>query len=332
MNLATEYLGFALPHPFMVGASPMVDDLSMVRRLEDAGAAAIVMRSLYEEQLTGEQMATMHFLESPANSFAEAATYLPQPRDFALGPDEYLNQLRKVREAVSIPVIGSLNGVTPGGWLSCARLIEEAGAHAVELNLYGLPTDPAEDAWTIERQGVELVREVVEKVRIPVAVKLSPFYSAFANFARQLDAAGARGLVLFNRFFQADIDPENLDVQHQLHLSESSELTLRLRWLAIVSGRVRASLAVTGGVHDSLDAVKAVMAGAHAVQMVSALLRHGPERLRAVREGFARWLEEHEYESVAQMRGNMSLLRCPDPRTFERLHYIQTLQSWQDFL
>jgi dihydroorotate dehydrogenase (fumarate) len=332
MNLSTEYLGFALPHPFMAGASPLVDDLGLVRRLEDAGAAAIVMRSLYEEQLTGEQMATLHYLEHPALSFAEAASYLPRPAAFSLGPDEYLEQLRKVRQAVAIPVIGSLNGVTPGGWVSCARLIEQAGASAIELNLYGLPTDPANDAWTVERQAVDLVREVVEQVKIPVAVKLSPFYSALANFARQLDATGARGLVLFNRFFQADIDPEALEVRHQLRLSDSSGLTLRLRWLAIISGRVKASLAVTGGVHEPTDAIKAVMAGAHAVQMVSALLRHGPERLKAVREGVARWLEEHEYESLSQMRGSMSLLRCPDPRTFERLHYIQTLQSWQDFI
>jgi dihydroorotate dehydrogenase (fumarate) len=315
----------------MAGASPLVDDLDMVRRLEDAGSAAIVMHSLYEEQLTGEQLATSHHMEKGEESFVEAQTFLPRPPRFALGPDEYLEQIRKIKAMVGVPVIGSLNGVTMGGLLQYGRLIEEAGADALELNLYYLPTDEAEDGASIERRTVEIVRRVVASIRIPLAVKLSPFYSSLPNLARELDGAGARGLVIFNRFYQPDIDPEQLETVPALHLSDSSELLLRIRWLAILYGRVRASLAVTGGVHDTIDAVKAVMAGASAVQLVSALLRHGPERLKVVREGFGRWLADHEYESVEQMRGSMSLLRCPDPAAYERTGYMTVLQSWRGF-
>jgi dihydroorotate dehydrogenase (fumarate) len=331
MLLETTYLGFRLPHPFMVGASPLVDDLGMVRRLEDAGTAAIVMHSLYEEQLTAEQLATSHHMEAAEESFVEAQSFLPRPPRFALGPDEYLEQILRIKAMVAVPVIGSLNGVTMEGLLQYGRLIEEAGADGLELNLYYLPTDEAQDGASLERRTVEIVRHLVGSIQIPVAVKLSPFYSSLPNLARQLEAAGARGLVLFNRFYQPDIDPERLETVPALRLSDSSELLLRIRWLAILYGRVRASLAVTGGVHTAIDAVKAVMAGASAVQMVSALLRAGPERLRVVRDEFAHWLEEHEYESVDQMRGSMSLLRCPDPAAFERTGYMTVLQSWQGF-
>jgi dihydroorotate dehydrogenase (fumarate) len=331
VNLAIRYLGFELPHPFMAGASPMVDDLDLVRRLEDAGSAAIVMHSLYEEQLTQEELATHRAMEEPAEGFAEAASYMPSPAAFALGPDEYLEQLRRIKAAVDVPVIASLNGSTGGGWLRYASLIEGAGADALELNIYAIPTDLTEPGAMVERRGIEIVKAVVDEVRIPVAVKLSPWYSAFGHFARQVDAAGARGIVLFNRFYQADIDPEALEVRSRLELSDSDELSLRLTWLAILSGRLQGSLAVTGGVHTVHDAIKAVMAGADAVQLVSALLRHGPEWLSLIREGFRQWLVEHEYAGIDQLRGSMDLGRCPDPAGFERAQYLKVLQSWQSY-
>lgn len=326
--LTTSYLGLHLAHPFMAGASPLVDDLGMVRRLEDAGSAAIVMHSLYEEQITGEALAVRRFLEESAEASPEARSYFPALPPFALGPDEYLEQLWRIRQAVRVPVIGSLNGMTPGGWLSWARLMQDAGADALEINLYGLSTDAAESAAVIEDRAVEVVRTVARAVTVPLAVKLSPFYSALPHLARRLGEAGARGLVLFNRFYQADIDPEELEVRSVLHLSRSEDLLLRLRWLAILSATSEGDLAVSGGVHTALDAVKAVMAGAQVVQVVSALLRHGPEHLAGLREEFERWVHAHEYESLDQMRGSMNLRHCPDPRAFERMSYLRVLQSW----
>jgi dihydroorotate dehydrogenase (fumarate) len=332
MELATRYLGFDLPHPFISGASPLVDDLDLVRRLEDAGAAAITMHSLFQEQLEGEQLATHHYLEGPAHSFAEALTYLPNPDDFTLGPQEYLDQVRRVKAAVAVPVIASLNGTTPGGWLRYARLIQDAGADALELNVFQLATDPDETAGGLEERTLEMVQSVTAQLTIPVAIKLSPAYTALPNFARRLDEAGVRGLVLFNRFYQPDFDVEELEIVPALRLSESSELLLRLRWIAILSGHVKASLAATGGVHTVLDAVKSVMAGAHAIQLVSALLRQGPERLATLRAELVSWMEEHEYESLAQMQGSMNLLRCPDPKALSRANYVKILQSWKGFV
>ena len=324
MDLSTTYLGLRLPHPFVPGASPLVDDLDTVRRLEDAGAAAIVMHSLFEEQIAREQMATARHLDAAVES-AEALTYLPDTDAFALGPEEYLEHIHKLKAVVSIPVIASLNGATEGGWLGYARLIENAGADALELNVYALAADPWEGSREIESRTLAMVRALREAAGVPVTVKLSPFYTAFAQFARQLDQAGADGLILFNRFYQPDLDVEELDVRRTLHLSDPAELPLRLRWLAILSGHVEASLVATGGVHSSLDVVKAVMAGAHAVQMVSALLRHGPEHLRAVLAGLELWMSEHGYESVEAMCGVLSLARCPDPAAYERANYLQIL-------
>jgi dihydroorotate dehydrogenase (fumarate) len=332
MNLTTTYLGFELPHPLIPGASPLVDDLDTVRLLEDAGAPMIVMHSLFEEQIVREELAVTRSIVTPQESYAEALTYFPEPKDFTLGPEDYLEHLRRVKAVVSVPVLGSLNGTTEGGWLEYARLIQQAGADGLELNLYELGADPAEPGEKVELRGLQVVRSVRESLTIPVAVKLSPFYSSPAHFARQLDGLGVDALVLFNRFYQPDIDVENLDVLRTVGLSHPGELLLRLRWLALLSGKVRAALAVTGGVHDALGAVKAVMCGAHAVQMVSALLRHGPPHLRRVRDDLARWLEEHEYESLAQMRGSLSLERCPDPRAYERANYMKILQSWAPHL
>lgn len=331
MDLATRYLGLTLAHPFMPGASPLVDDMDTVRRLEDAGAAAIVMHSLFEEQIVGEQRATAHYMEAPAESFAEALSFFPTPDEFALGPEEYLQQLRRIKDAVSCPVIASLNGTTAGGWLEYATLIAEAGADALELNMYQLATDPTATADTIEKTALEVAGSVVAAVPIPVAVKLSPFYTSLSHFAHKLDGVGVKGLVLFNRFYQADIDVEELEAVPALHLSDSSELLLRLRWLAILSPQVKADLAVTGGVHTVVDAVKAVMAGAHAVQVVSALLRGGPDVLTKLTRQLIEWLEVHEYESLAQMRGSMNLAHSPDPGAFERTNYLKVLQSWKGF-
>ena len=328
MDLSTTYLGLELPHPLMPGASPLVDDLDMVRRLEDSGAAAIVMHSLFEEQIISEQREALLF-ESHAGPQAEAATYLPDPRVFALGPDEYLEQIQRIRQAVAVPVIASLNGVTPTSWIEYARLIEQAEATALELNVYYLATDPLEDAEDVEKRTLETVEAVKAAVSIPVAVKLSPFFSSFANFARRLDDKNVDGLVIFNRFYQPDIDLEALDVVPTVRLSDSGELLLRLRWLAILSGRLRASLAVTGGVHTCHDAIKAVMTGAHAVQMVSALLKRGPEHLRSVLKDMEHWMEEHGYDSLRQMQGSMSLVRSGNSAALERSNYMRVLQSWR---
>ena len=329
MNLSTTYLGLKLAHPLMAGASPMVDDMGMVKRLEDAGAAAIVMHSLFEEQITREEQGTIMDLQLSSNSSAEALSYFPAPDDFRLGPEKYLEQLRRIKEAVAVPVIASLNGTTPAGWLHYGQLMEEAGADALELNVYYIPTDAKETAGEVEKRTLDIVRAVKAEVKIPVAVKLSPYFSALAHFAVELEAAGADGIVLFNRFFQPDINVEELLAEPSLQLSGPGDLLLRLRWLAVLHGHVKGSLAVTGGVHDAIGALKAVMAGADAVQMVSALLIHGPERLGQARADLAEWLEEHEYESLGQARGSMSLLKSPNPQAFTRANYMRILNGWK---
>ena len=329
MDLSTTYLGFRLPHPLVAGASPLSGDFDTVRRLEDAGAAAVILPSLFEEQITAEAEGVVHHMRVHEESHAEALSYFPLADEYAMGPDRYLEHVRRVSAAVEVPVIGSLNGTSPEGWLDYARLIQEAGADAIELNFYHVATDPAETGAALEHRLLDVVRTVKAHVSIPVAVKLSPFFSSLAHLAQQLDGVGADGLVLFNRFYQPDIDPEALEAVPRLHLSDSHELLLRLRWLAILSGRVRASLAATGGAHTAIDAVKAVMSGAHAVQTVAALLVHGPEHLTRVRDDLARWLEEHEYVSLEQAQGSMSLRRCPDPEAFERGNYMRVLQTWK---
>jgi dihydroorotate dehydrogenase (fumarate) len=329
MDLSTTYLGFRLPHPLMPGASPLGSDFDMVRRLEDAGAAAIVLPSLFEEQITAEADGTVHHMLAHEESHAEAMSYFPLAAEYSMGPHRYLEHVRRVADAVHVPVIGSLNGTSPEGWLDYARLIQDAGADALELNFYHVATDPAESGASLELRLLDVVRAVEDQLRIPVAVKLSPFFSSFAHLARQLDEVGADGLVLFNRFYQPDIDPDALDAVPRLHLSDSSELLLRLRWLAILSGRINASLGATGGVHSAIDAIKAVMSGAHAVQVVAALLTHGPAHLARLQREMSHWLEEREYESLEQAQGSMSLLRCPDPEAFERGNYMKILQTWK---
>jgi dihydroorotate dehydrogenase (fumarate) len=329
MDLSTNYLGFKLANPFVSSAGPLVDDLDMVRRLEDAGISAIVMHSLFEEQIEREAFRTVGDFESHANSYAEATSFFPQPHEFVLGPDHYLEQIRRIKKAVRVPVIASLNGTTPAGWLKYSKLMQEAGADALELNIYYMPTDSNESSVSVENRVIESVKLVKQTVKIPIAVKLSPFYSSLLNLAKQLDEVGADGLVLFNRVYQPEIDAELLNVVAKLQLSTPAELPLRLRWLGIMSRRVRASLAVTGGVHTALDAVKSIMAGAHAVQMLSVLLLHGPNYVRLIRDNTIQWMQEHHYNTVEELRGCLSLERCPDPAGYERANYARALQSWR---
>jgi dihydroorotate dehydrogenase (fumarate) len=329
MNLKTTYLGLHLEHPLMVGACPLANDMDMVRRLEDAGSAAITMPSLFEEQITREQFGTIYDLEAGSESFAEATSYFANASELRLGPDHYLDQIRKVKAAVKVPVIASLNGVTSSGWLDFAKQIQQAGADALELNLYYLATNPLETADTVERRMLDIVRTVKTSVQLPVAVKLSPFFTSLAHFAKVLEGAGADAVVLFNRFYQPDLDIEALDVEPSLNLSNPATLRLRLRWLALLHGMLQVPMAVSGGVHDAEGALKATMAGATGIQMVSALLMHGPEQLRTVRLDMVKWMEEHEYESLDQMRGSLSLLKCPNPQAFERSNYMRVLAGWK---
>ena len=325
MDLSTTYLGMRLPDPLVVGAGPLGDELDRVRILEDAGASMIVLRSLYEEEITGEQMEEFFSYESYSESFAEAASFAPEPT-LALGPDEYLEHLRKVKSAVRIPVLASLNGSTPGGWLSIARLIEEAGADGLELHIFHAVSDMSTSAAEVERRFVEIVAEVKRTVKIPVAVKLAPLFTAFAQFAKQLDTAGADGIVVFTRFSRADIDVKELEIVRSLPLSDSGDLLMRLRGAAVLADRIKASIGITGGVHSGLDVIEATMAGAHATQMVSALLRHGPNHLRRVRDEITHWMEENEWPSLNEMRGNMSLGRIPDPAAYERNNFRMALR------
>lgn len=328
MDLSTNYLGLTLPHPLMPGASPLAYDMGSVKRLEDAGAAAIVMPSLFEEQVLREQIAAHDSLVTHTEAFAEALDYLPSHEDYKLGPHEYLEKITAIKDFTNLPVIASLNGIHGGRWLDYAKLIEQAGADALELNVYYVAMDPAETGPVLEDRAVEMVRCIKQTTRLPVAVKLSPFYTSLVEFTGRLVKAGADALVIFNRFYQPDIDVEELEV-NRVNLSSPDELLLRIRWLAILSCRVDASLAVTGGVHSEIDVVKSIMAGAHAVQMVSALLEHGPEHLLTIHEDLERWLIDHEYDSLQQLQGSMNLENCPNAAAYERANYVQLLQSWK---
>lgn len=329
MHFSTQYLGLQLKHPIIAGASPLPDDLDKVRRLEDGGIAAITMYSLFEEQITHNLVGSEAHIGAYENSFAEAISYFPEVNLLERGVEAYLMQLQRVKEAVSIPVIGSLNGTREGEWVNYATLIEEAGADALELNLYFLATDFDKTAAEIEDRCVNIVAAVKDRVRLPLAVKLSPFFTALPQFAKRLSEAGADGLVLFNRFYQPDIDTDELDVRPMLELSHSTELRLRLRWLALLSGRLPVDLSVSGGVHNGLDLAKSLMAGATSVQIVSSLLINGPSIIRQILEECSRWTEEKEYVSLEQLRGSMNYLRCPDPEALERANYMHVLKSYR---
>lgn len=329
MDLSSTYLGFELDHPFMAGAGPMCDTDDGIRALEDGGASALVMRSLFQEQIEQEALATYDSTEAHADSYGEALTYFADPEEFVIGPAEYLERVRRAKEIVDIPVFASLNGHTRGGWVEYGRMIEEAGADGLELNLFDIVTDPAESSADVEGRHVGIVRNVTRALKIPVAVKISPFYASPANFARQLELAGARGIVVFNRFFEADIDLEALEMRSQMHLSDSREVLLRLRWLAVLSATLESTdLAVTGGVHSGDDAIKAIMCGASAVQIVAAVLQNGPHAINNIRAEVGRWLQDNEYHSLQQMRGSMNLNRTPDPRALTRGNYMQQLLTY----
>ena len=329
MNLETEYLGIPLPHPLIAGASPLPDDLDKVRRLEDAGVAAITMYSLFEEQITHNMVGAEAHLTSHEESFSEAVSYFPEVDLLERDVDLYLNQLRRVGEAVNIPVIASLNGNREGSWVRFGSLMEEAGADALELNLYNLATDPAESAHALEERCLRVVEAVRAAVRIPLSVKLSPFFTALPHFAKRLEASGADGLVLFNRFYQPEFDVETLEVRPSLHLSHSNELPMRLRWIGLLYGLLDCDLSVTGGAHTGLDVCKGIMAGASSVQMVSGLLINGPEYISEVLEEFRRWMEELEYPDLSTMRGCLSFQHCADPEALERANYMRLLRSWK---
>lgn len=328
MDLTTTYLGLSLKNPIVPSASPLSRELDTVKKLEDAGASAIIMYSLFEEQIQFEAAELTHFLEHGTDSFAEATSYFPEPEDYHMGPDEYLEQIRKIKKTVDIPVIASLNGVSTGGWIDIAKKMQDAGSDALELNVYYIPTDPRLAAEDVEEIYEDVLKAVKNAVRIPVSVKLSPYFTSLANVANKLVNAGADGLVLFNRFYQPDIDVDNLEVTPNLQLSTPVELRLPLRWIALLYGRVGADLAATTGIYSAQDAVKAIMAGANVACMCSALLRHGPGRITEVLNGMKAWMEEHEYTSVEQMKGCMSQKSCPEPAAFERANYMKVLQSY----
>ncbi len=329
MDLSTTYMGMNLKNPIVHSASPLTEKLDNIRRLEDAGVSAVVMYSLFEEQLTLESQQFDHYLDYGTESFGEALSYFPHVEDYKSGPDEYLDKIRKAKEAVDVPIIGSLNGVSTGGWIDYAKRIEEAGADALELNIYHIPTDPGLSGIEVVKMHVDVVTHVRKSVSIPVAVKIGPFFSALANVADRLATAGADALVLFNRFYQPDFDLENLQVVPHLVLSDSNELRLPLRWVAILYGRVPVDFAVTTGIHTHEDVLKGLMAGAKVTMMTSKILEAGVTCVEGILENMTSWLEKHEYASVAQMRGSMSQKNCAEPAAFERANYMKTLHSWR---
>lgn len=329
MDLSTTYMGLRLAHPIVPSAGPLSNSLDRIKRLEDAGAPAVVMYSLFEEQIVEESHILDHYLNYGADAFAEALSYFPDMGTYNVGPDEYLNLIRRAKQAVHIPIIGSLNGMSPGGWTHYARLIEEAGADALELNVYYIATDLHTTSAHVEQIYIDVLREVKASVRIPVAMKLSPYFSATADMARRLSETGANALVLFNRFYQPDFDLENLEVTPHLVLSNSDELRLPLRWVAILYGRIKCNLAITTGVHTHMDALKSIMAGAHVAFVASELLHYGLGRIGEIVQAMTDWMEENEYISVAQMRGSMSQQSVANPAAFERANYMKVLQSWR---
>lgn len=329
VDLSTRYLGLRLRSPLVVSASPLSRDIENICRMEEVGAAAVVLYSLFEEQLQQEELDLDYHLAAGTESFAESLTYLPQASEFHTGPEGYLDHVRRAKAATSIPIIASLNGSTLGGWTKFAAEIERAGADAIECNIYYIPTDPEVSAEAVENTYAEIVRAVKSRVTIPVAVKLSPFFSNLAHVAHRLDSIGADGLVLFNRFYQPDIDLETLEIRPNVLLSTPQALRLPLTWIGILYGRVQAGLAATGGVHGAEDVIKLLMVGANVTMMCSALMQHGIRHLRHVERELREWLVQHEYESVAQMQGSLSQLKCPDPRAFERAQYMRAVKGMQ---
>jgi len=328
MDLTTKYLGLELKNPIVVGACPLCTEIDSITKLADAGAAAIVLPSLFEEEIMAAARAAME-MESAGAGFAEASSYLPNPDGYHIGPGQYLEHLEAAKKAVDIPIIASLNGTSVGGWTNYSKKMEAAGADALELNTYLLPFDADETGADVEQRTIDIVKAVTDAVSIPVSVKLSPFFSSLPNLAKQLGAAGADGLVIFNRFYQPDVDIESLEVVPNLRLSTADELRLRLRWLAVLSAQSDLSLSATGGAHSAVDVIKAVMCGAHSVQLVSALLIHGADHIGRTLEAMEFWLKDHEYTSLEQMQGSLSLAKVENPKAFARANYMKMLDSWE---
>lgn len=329
MNLKTTYLGLPLEHPLVASASPLTEKLDGFLRLEDGGASAIVMHSLFEEQVLHEEEALDHYLHYGHESYAEALSYFPRAHEYRLSPERHLDLLSRAKERVSVPIIASLNGVSRGGWVEYARLLEEAGADALELNLYYIPTDPALSGAEVETMYLDTIRAVVEEVRIPVAVKVGHAFTAFAHFAKEVEGTGAKGLVLFNRFYQPDIDLETLEYVPTLSLSRPYEALLRIHWIALLYGRVGLELALTGGVHSGLEAAKGILAGAQVVMLTSAVLQRGPGHFRTVLGELKAFMEEKGYESLEEMRGVMSYQKVAEPAALERANYLKVLGSYR---
>jgi dihydroorotate dehydrogenase (fumarate) len=329
MDLSTAYLGMHLRTPLVPSASPLSEDIDNIKRMEDAGASAVVLYSLFEEQLIEDRYELHHHLTQGTESFAESLTYFPEPPQFHLGPEEYLNHIRKAKAAVDIPVIASLNGTSIGGWTNYARQMQQAGADAIELNVYYIPTDMEQAVEEVEQTYVDILAAVKSVVTIPVALKLGPFFSNMARMARRLDEAGADALVLFNRFYQPDVDLEALEIRPRVLFSTPNALRLPLTWIGILYGRIRANMAATSGIHEAESALKMLMVGADVTMMCAALLQHGIDHIRVVEQGMRQWMEEHEYESVHQMKGSMSQRNCANPSAFSRAHYISTLHSYK---
>ncbi|UCG15512.1 MAG: dihydroorotate dehydrogenase-like protein [Phycisphaerales bacterium] len=328
MDMSTKYLGLDLKNPLVAAASPLSREVSSVRQLEDAGVGAVVIHSLFQEQIEHEDAAHDHFMQLGTESFAEALSYFPAQADYRRGPEQHLDHLTAVTKAVGIPVIASLNCTSTGGWTEYAKKMQDAGADALELNIYSIATDPTIDAAAIEHRYVEILRGVKRTVRLPVSVKLTPYFSSFANFAKRLDDEGADGLVLFNRFHQPDIDLDALEVVPQVVLSAPHEMRMPLRWIAILDPLVKASLAATTGVYTSLDVLKLLMAGADATQLCAALLRDGVCTTARILDEMGTWMADHEYESVQQLQGIMNQRSCPDPAAFERGQYMKALNAY----
>jgi len=332
MDLKTKYLGMDLKNPVVHSASPLAEDMNKIRQMEDAGVAAIVMNSLFEEQFKFESQELQHHLTHGTESYAESLTYFPDLNDYVIGPDEYLERVREAKSAVPVPVIGSLNGVTDGGWIDCAKGIEEAGADALELNIYFLTTQLDVTGAKIEENYLDIVKTVKSTISIPVAVKMNPFFSSIANMAKRLDDAGADGLVMFNRFYQPDINLEDLEVRPNVILSTPHAMRLPLRWIAILYGRLKTSLAATSGVHTGEDVLKMIMAGADVTMLCSVLLRDGVGAITKILNDMTRWMETHEYDSIQMMKGSLSHKNCEDPGAFERANYVKALRQFQSYV
>lgn len=328
MNLQTTYLGMKLRSPLVASASPLMQDLDNIKKLEDVGVAAVVLHSLYEEEIRLERHALMHHLEHGTESYAESLSYFPEPQVFYAKTDAYLEHIRKAREVVGIPVIASLNGSSLGGWIGFAQQMQEAGASAIELNTYNVPTDLNQSGAEVERLVMNIVEAVRDAVNIPIAVKLSPYFSNMANMAKRLDAIGANGLVLFNRFYQPDINLETLEHEPNILLSTPYDMRLPLRWIGILYKQIEADLAATSGIHSAEDVIKMLMVGANVTMMTSAVLKYGPNIFQIVEDGVAEWLRENDYESVEQMRGSMSQIHSSDASAFERAQYMRGLKTY----